>query len=194
MKSAIEMNEARGTARFWNRVRKSISKQLGMNGSPGFSAVGCKIAQVTGWENSQHIAKGLGKKLVARYWTEVLKGSKPSERAPNRKPRNKRTSAYSMASREFYLCDAWKKLRYRALQVCGATCQCCGAKQRDGFTMHVDHVKPRFKYPELQLDLNNLQVLCSDCNVGKGAWDETDWRIDEERRQLSHLASIKTVQ
>lgn len=24
--------------------------------------------------------------------------------------------------------------------------------------------------------VSNLQVLCADCNLGKGAWDATDWR------------------
>ncbi len=42
--------------------------------------------------------------------------------------------------------------------------------------MHVDHIKPRRKYPELALSRSNLQVLCNLCNHGKGNWDETDWR------------------
>lgn len=51
----------------------------------------------------------------------------------------------------------------------------CGEKKK----LHVDHIKPRSKYPELQLTLSNLQVLCHDCNMGKSAWDETDWREKE---------------
>src|SRR5262249_39926358 len=39
-----------------------------------------------------------------------------------------------------------------------------------------DHIKPRSKFPELELELGNLQVLCADCNLGKRAWDQTDWR------------------
>lgn len=42
--------------------------------------------------------------------------------------------------------------------------------------MHVDHIKPRSKYPHLAYDVNNLQVLCQDCNFGKSNHDETDWR------------------
>lgn len=37
-------------------------------------------------------------------------------------------------------------------------------------------MKPRSKYPELALDPDNLQVLCKACNLGKLAWDETDFR------------------
>ncbi len=54
-------------------------------------------------------------------------------------------------------------------------CQCCGAKASDGVQIHVDHIKPRSRYPELELCLDNLQVLCSDCNIGKGDWDNTSW-------------------
>lgn len=43
--------------------------------------------------------------------------------------------------------------------------------------LHVDHIKPRAEFPELSLVKENLQVLCVDCNMGKGAWDETDFRI-----------------
>jgi 5-methylcytosine-specific restriction endonuclease McrA len=42
--------------------------------------------------------------------------------------------------------------------------------------MHVDHIKPRSRFPHLELSLDNLQVLCAACNVGKGNRDEIDWR------------------
>ena len=63
----------------------------------------------------------------------------------------------------------------------GARCECCGATPADGVRMHVDHIKPRRKYPELALTESNLQVLCEECNHGKGNWDETDWREPHER-------------
>lgn len=75
----------------------------------------------------------------------------------------------------FYQSDDWRKLRYLALRNC-VGCQCCGAKASDGVQLHVDHILPRYKYPHLSLKLENLQVLCDDCNMGKGAWDDTDWR------------------
>lgn len=76
----------------------------------------------------------------------------------------------------FYLCQLWRELRYLALRNCGGKCQCCGASASDGVQLHVDHIKPRSMFPELALKLENLQVLCADCNIGKGAWDITDWR------------------
>jgi 5-methylcytosine-specific restriction endonuclease McrA len=76
----------------------------------------------------------------------------------------------------FYATRAWRELRYLALVNNGGICQCCGARASDGVRIHVDHIKPRYKFPKLALELTNLQILCDDCNYGKGAWDSTDWR------------------
>lgn len=103
----------------------------------------------------------------------------------------KAKSKYTIAAVEFYASDRWKELRYQALKNCGAQCLCCGATRADGAVLHVDHIKPRYHYPELQWALENLQVLCSDCNLGKRAWDETDWRTDAMRENMAHMKSIK---
>lgn len=76
---------------------------------------------------------------------------------------------------EFYNSLTWKKVRYQALARSAGKCECCGA-MGDKAPLHVDHIKPRSKYPELALELFNLQVLCADCNLGKLNQDETDWR------------------
>jgi hypothetical protein len=91
--------------------------------------------------------------------------------APKSHPRLER-----VPDAEFFGSREWKELRYEALLLHGAKCQCCGSSRADGKRIHVDHVKPRSMYPELQWDIRNLQVLCEDCNLGKGAWDQTDWR------------------
>lgn len=76
----------------------------------------------------------------------------------------------------FYASREWRVLRYKALKLHGARCQCCGVSAADGARLNVDHIKPRSSYPGLALDLENLQVLCAWCNLGKGRWDSTDWR------------------
>jgi 5-methylcytosine-specific restriction endonuclease McrA len=76
---------------------------------------------------------------------------------------------------KFYETKEWRSLRYRALKLHGARCQCCG-RSPPGVVLHVDHIKPRSKYPELELELSNLQILCEDCNLGKSNRDDTDWR------------------
>lgn len=75
---------------------------------------------------------------------------------------------------EFFASQEWRRIRYEVLRRDGVVCAACGST--DG-KMHVDHIKPLWTHPELALDAGNLQVLCEDCNVGKGCLDETDWRI-----------------
>ena len=88
------------------------------------------------------------------------------------KPEPKKSYAYD----GFYETREWRELRYKALVKHGAACQCCGATRSDGIKLHVDHIKPRSKFPSLQLELSNLQILCEDCNLGKSNKDQTDWR------------------
>jgi hypothetical protein len=70
----------------------------------------------------------------------------------------------------------WRMTRMLALKKYGTTCMCCGATQQMGVRICVDHIKPRKLFPELALELSNLQILCEDCNHGKANWDQTDWR------------------
>lgn len=78
-------------------------------------------------------------------------------------------------TKEFLSTYEWRKLRMEAIKKYGRKCACCGASG-DGVVINIDHIKPRKKYPELALDINNLQPLCDACNHGKGNWDETNWR------------------
>lgn len=58
------------------------------------------------------------------------------------------------------------RLRALVLMRDGARCRLCGATPKDGVRLHVDHVKPWSKGGETALE--NLQVLCNVCNIGKG--------------------------
>ncbi|QBF82578.1 HNH endonuclease [Shewanella maritima] len=77
---------------------------------------------------------------------------------------------------DFYQTRAWLQLREQAFVKYGNRCACCGASPSTGAIMHVDHIKPRSKYPELALELSNLQILCEQCNLGKSNISEVDWR------------------
>jgi hypothetical protein len=77
---------------------------------------------------------------------------------------------------EFLQSYEWRRVRMAVLKRDGARCACCGATRDTGATIHVDHIKPRRIFPELALHMDNLQVLCHECNHGKGNWDMTDWR------------------
>lgn len=58
------------------------------------------------------------------------------------------------------------RLRALVLMRDGARCRLCGAVPGDGVRLHVDHVKPWSKGGETVLE--NLQILCNVCNIGKG--------------------------
>ena len=75
---------------------------------------------------------------------------------------------------KFYETYEWKRLRYATLKKYERKCMCCGSTEG---VFHVDHIKPLRRYWNLRLDPNNVQVLCADCNRGKGNWDETDFRL-----------------
>lgn len=85
---------------------------------------------------------------------------------------------------DFYKSWEWRTLRMQVLQKAGRRCQCCGSTPADfdvngrPIKLVVDHIKPLSKHWDLRLDPQNLQVLCDECNQGKGAWDQTDWRQD----------------
>ncbi len=82
-----------------------------------------------------------------------------------------------VVSDDFLKSYKWRQLRMVAIKQYGPKCQCCGASTETGAVINVDHIKPRRLFPELALDLDNLQILCHECNHGKGNWDQTDWRI-----------------
>lgn len=90
--------------------------------------------------------------------------------------KRKKAAKAKRGKQPFYASEEWRLLRYQALKRDGGKCACCGRSRKDGVVMHVDHIKPKSRYPQLAFDLSNLQVLCDDCNLGKGAHDETDWR------------------
>ncbi|QLB38268.1 HNH nuclease [Sulfitobacter phage phiGT1] len=87
----------------------------------------------------------------------------------------KRTKA---ADSKFYASWEWKKARYEALRIHGQRCQCCGWRPGDTEfgRLVVDHIKPRSKFPALELDVGNLQIMCGDCNMGKSNVFVDDFR------------------
>ncbi|WP_250565109.1 HNH endonuclease [Adonisia turfae] len=57
------------------------------------------------------------------------------------------------------------------------TCCSCGRSTKlHGITLHVDHILPRSKGGTDHID--NLQALCSKCNIGKSNKDSTNLRLD----------------
>ncbi|WP_197033391.1 HNH endonuclease [Bradyrhizobium sp. URHD0069] len=90
------------------------------------------------------------------------------------------------AIREFYASWEWKRLSYDAKLERSRKCECCGAKAPE-VRIHTDHVKPIRHYWHLRLVRSNLQILCEDCNMGKGSRDETDFRQTVQEDDLGVL-------
>jgi 5-methylcytosine-specific restriction endonuclease McrA len=72
----------------------------------------------------------------------------------------------------FYMTPEWRKLRIKVLRKYGRTCMKCKETKK----IHVDHIKPRSLFPELEMDFDNLQVLCKVCNEDKSNHHFTDYR------------------
>lgn len=100
----------------------------------------------------------------------------PQKRRSNRKPRKTKgdnPSYQSGMGKTFYRTREWQKLRWQVLRDSDGRCGMCGRGRDTGTVLHVDHIKPRSRFPALELSAANLQVLCEDCNLGKGA---TTWK------------------
>lgn len=124
-------------------------------------------------EESPAVVNGAKKQNVATHKSNIQIAAELKFKKKGRSPRVSRNKLFSDKFLQSY---EWRKLRMEALKLHGARCQCCGASPAAGAVMNVDHIKPRKIFPELALSLSNLQVLCGDCNHGKGNWDQTDWR------------------
>lgn len=114
--------------------------------------------------------------------TKGMKAREINKKANRRKRLSRKDDA------DFYSSREWKALRVRVLERYECRCMMCGRSPKEhGVVIHVDHIKPRSKYPELSLEFSNLQLLCDDCNFGKGNKYETDYRPDilsDEDREI----------
>ncbi len=95
----------------------------------------------------------------------------------------------SLQGDSFFQTTPWLDLRYRVLKSSRGCCALCGSRGDAGNPLQVDHIKPRSKYPELELRADNCQVLCRNCNMGKSNKDATDWRF-EPSRELTILNTL----
>jgi 5-methylcytosine-specific restriction endonuclease McrA len=64
----------------------------------------------------------------------------------------------------FYHTPAWRRLRVVALQRDHYQCQHCLRRSVIRTATEVHHIKPLEEYPDLALDLDNLDSLCRSCH------------------------------
>lgn len=88
---------------------------------------------------------------------------------------NELAAEIRVAADGFLLSPEWRAIRKLALEKHGSCCLKCGRMGTPDEPINVDHIKPRKFFPELALDLSNLQPLCWRCNKAKGN-READYR------------------
>ena len=64
----------------------------------------------------------------------------------------------------FYNTEEWKKLRFRALVHYPRKCMICFTNNRE---LVVSHKRSISEFPELKLEISNIEILCDDCKIGK---------------------------
>lgn len=110
--------------------------------------------------------EGYGKAWIVEQWQQgaFKKYSEP------KKAKKIKGIVYERTG--FYWTPEWRQLRLRVFRSYGRKCQKCGNTKR----LHIDHVKARSRFPELELCFFNLQVLCEVCNVEKSNLNSIDYR------------------
>jgi hypothetical protein len=81
---------------------------------------------------------------------------------------------------DFYKSDEWMNLRNDFKSKMSQFCPVCGSEEK----LIVDHINPIRFFWEQRLEENNLQMLCSECNLEKGygiGWS-LQWHIDSKKR------------
>ena len=89
---------------------------------------------------------------------------------------NEVADALRITADPFLYSMEWRALRQQAKARYGLVCCKCGRENSRLFPINFDHIKPRKYFPELALDIENLQPLCGPCNKAKGNRHSTDYR------------------
>lgn len=89
---------------------------------------------------------------------------------------NEIADAIKKSGREFLVTEEWFVLKAQTIAKYGCTCMRCKKTIKKWSQINVDHIKPRKFFPQLANDINNLQILCGDCNKAKGNKHDTDYR------------------
>lgn len=144
---------------------------------------GFTVEEAKAFLSRQRQAKRAAKKTAKKAARAKRLAAKHGAASTNRSPKKKiKTTApqqfagrppyrSGMSSGEFYRTWEWQRVRYEILRKFGPKCMLCGNHGN-----HVDHIKPRSRFPSIELDPTNLQILCEPCNVGKSNVYTDDWR------------------
>lgn len=153
-----------------------------------FSSLRCKRDRIAESKKTKKIINSVSQSVGGWEW----KPQKSDIPAPVFNKKSKAKGKKKVISRKdndfFYSSREWLALRVRVLEKYECKCMMCGRSPSiHKVIIHVDHIKPRSKHPELSLEINNLQLLCHECNIGKGNKYDTDWRPDATNDEINEL-------
>lgn len=134
-----------------------------------------RVAEHFGWASE-----------VAVLATHIVPVRPQTPKAPKQPSTARGPSEAKMKA--FYQSWEWKRLSYQTKIDRGRRCECCGATPDSGARIVTDHIKPIRHHWALRLDPTNCQVLCNDCNMGKGSRDQTDWRADAPEDEPAEMS------
>lgn len=99
------------------------------------------------------------------------------------KVRNKETAVKGKKD-TFYSDGPWRDLREEKLEEYGAHCQRCLINDGKIVTENLEghHLIPRSKRRDLELDPENIVILCKRCNLQLGDSGIIDWDRTKEKR------------
>jgi 5-methylcytosine-specific restriction endonuclease McrA len=90
---------------------------------------------------------------------------------------------YEKGLKSFYSTKEWRQLKNKFVEHHKKQdtykCNVCGRDEK----LCVDHIKPVRFFWNLRLEEENLQILCSFCNINKGS--DIHWNLEEARRFFS---------
>lgn len=134
--------------------------------------------------------------MNVRVWlydhSEVWLLYKANPKTKKDKPINKLSNKLNVSATKipfgvsFYMSKPWRTLRAKAIKHYGCTCMRCGYRNTKN---HVDHIYPRSKYPQLELEFCNLQILCEKCNSDKSNTVIYDMRPPSAKKWQDELKS-----
>lgn len=91
------------------------------------------------------------------------RGAYCSEHARSSRKKKKQGNVYHHENKSFYRTPAWRGMREVIYERDRGCCKRCG-KFVFGRKAHVHHIVPIKNNPLLELDPNNLILLCSECH------------------------------
>ena len=127
----------------------------------GLSLLICSAVVYVVWHICEHTEDNEYKKHILPKVNALL-NARLEELARERKRQIDQANA-------FYASSEWRLIRQQVIQEQGRVCKECRCRITTDNDLTVDHIKPRSKFPELDLEKSNLQVLCRKCNSAKGA-------------------------